>query len=63
MINKRFGEGEVLRLDSDELLKDEKGHYIQCKPGETGMLLVAISENSFYLGYKDKDQTEKRIRF
>ena len=46
---------------SDELLKDEKGNYIQCKHGETGMLLVAISENSYYLGYKDKDQTEKRI--
>jgi len=45
---------------SDELLKDEKGNYIQCKHGETGMLLVAISENSYYLGYKDKDQTEKR---
>ncbi len=50
-----------IRQDSDELLKDEKGNYIQCKPAETGMLLVAISENSFYLGYKDKDQTEKRI--
>ncbi|MCK4286929.1 MAG: AMP-binding protein, partial [Candidatus Lokiarchaeota archaeon] len=46
---------------SDELLKDEKGNYIQCKHGETGMLLVAISEYSYYLGYKDKDQTEKRI--
>ena len=46
---------------SDDLLKDEKGNYIQCKHGETGMLLVAISENSYYLGYKDKDQTEKRI--
>ena len=46
---------------SDEFLKDEKGNYIQCKHGETGMLLVAISENSYYLGYKDKDQTEKRI--
>ena len=46
---------------SDEFLKDEEGNYIQCKHGETGMLLVAISENSYYLGYKDKDQTEKRI--
>jgi citronellyl-CoA synthetase len=50
-----------IKQDSDELLIDEKGHYIQCKPGETGMLLVAISENSFYLGYKDKNQTQKRI--
>jgi citronellyl-CoA synthetase len=47
--------------DSDEFLKDEKGGFVQCKPGETGMLLVAITENSYYLGYKDKDQTEKRI--
>jgi citronellyl-CoA synthetase len=50
-----------INQDTGEILTDEKGSYIQCKPGETGMLLVAISENSNYLGYKDKDQTEKRI--
>ncbi|MHA2088166.1 MAG: AMP-binding enzyme, partial [Promethearchaeota archaeon] len=47
--------------DTGELLTDEKGSYTQCKPGETGMLLVAISETSYYLGYKDRNQTEKRI--
>jgi citronellyl-CoA synthetase len=57
------GTHAILKInqDSDEFLKDENGNYIQCKPGESGMLLVAISENSYYLGYKDKSQTEKRI--
>ncbi|MBY8984492.1 MAG: AMP-binding protein [Candidatus Lokiarchaeota archaeon] len=57
------GTHAIVKVDQDtgEILTDEKGTYIKCKPGEIGMLLVAISENSHYLGYKDKDQTEKRI--
>lgn len=50
-----------INQDTSEFIKDENGFLLQCKPGETGMLLVAISENSNYLGYKDKNQTEKRI--
>jgi len=57
------GTHAIVKIDQDteEFLKDENGSYIQCKSGEIGMLLVAISENSHYLGYKDKNQTEKRI--
>ncbi len=50
-----------INQDTSEFIKNENGFLLQCKPGETGMLLVAISENSNYLGYKDKNQTEKRI--
>lgn len=50
-----------INQDTSEFIKDENGFLLHCKPGETGMLLVAISENSNYLGYKDKNQTEKRI--
>jgi citronellyl-CoA synthetase len=53
----------IVKIDEDtgEYYKDEKGFYIQCKPGETGMLLFAITSNSVYLGYKDKEQTEERL--
>ncbi|MHA2051582.1 MAG: AMP-binding protein [Promethearchaeota archaeon] len=47
--------------DTGEYYKDENGFHIQCKPGETGMLLFALTNNSVYLGYKDKDQTEERL--
>ncbi|MHA2183865.1 MAG: AMP-binding protein, partial [Promethearchaeota archaeon] len=53
----------IVKIDEDtgEYYKDEKGFYIQCKPGETGMLLFALTNNSVYLGYKDKEQTEERL--
>ncbi|MHA2326291.1 MAG: AMP-binding protein, partial [Promethearchaeota archaeon] len=57
------GTHAIIKVDQDtnEFLKEENGSYIECKPGETGMLLVAIVENSNYLGYKDRNQTEKRV--
>ncbi|HEC40149.1 MAG TPA: long-chain-acyl-CoA synthetase, partial [bacterium] len=47
--------------DTGEYYKDEKGFLISCKPGETGMMLVKISKSSNFLGYKDKNETKKKI--
>ncbi|MFW9876713.1 MAG: long-chain-acyl-CoA synthetase [Candidatus Thorarchaeota archaeon] len=53
----------IVKIDEEtgEFFKDEKGFYIECKKGETGMMLVKIEETSNFLGYKDKSKTEKRV--
>lgn len=47
--------------DTGEYYKDENGFFIHCKPGKTGMMLVKISNSSNFLGYKDKNETKKKI--
>ncbi len=53
----------IVKIDEEtgEFFKDEKNQYIECKHGETGMMLAEIAETSNYLGYKDKDKTKKRV--
>jgi citronellyl-CoA synthetase len=54
---------EIVKIDeeTDLFFKDEKNHYIRCKPGETGMMIVKINPTSNFLGYKDKSKTDKRV--
>ena len=54
---------EIVKIDenTDEFFKDEKNSYIRCKLGETGMMIVKINPTSNYLGYKDKNKTNKRV--
>ena len=53
----------IIKIDEEtgEFFKNEKNYYKKCKPGETGMMLAKIAETSNFLGYKDKDKTEKRV--
>lgn len=46
--------GEVARYDAEkeELVRDEKGFVVKCRPGETGMFLAKISDVSPFSGYK-----------
>lgn len=54
---------EIVKIDenTDEFFKDEEKCYIRCKPGETGMMIVKINPTSNFLGYKDKNKTNKRV--
>jgi citronellyl-CoA synthetase len=53
----------VVKVDEEtgEFYKDKKGFLIECNPGETGMMLAKILENSAFLGYKNKAKTNDRV--
>ncbi|MFX0080620.1 MAG: long-chain-acyl-CoA synthetase [Candidatus Hodarchaeota archaeon] len=53
----------IVKIDEErgDFIKDENDQYIECKPGETGMMLVKIAETSNFLGYKDKEKTKTRV--
>ena len=53
----------IVRVDNDtnEILRDENGYCILCKPGETGMVLVQITPTGDFTGYKSKEATEKKL--
>jgi acyl-CoA synthetase (AMP-forming)/AMP-acid ligase II len=56
--------GEVVKYDieKEEILKDEKGFAIKCKPGENGLFLAAINNTNPFSGYKNnKDATNSKI--
>lgn len=48
-------------IDTDEPIRDEKGFMQQVSPGESGLLLGAISEGIPFAGYTDKKETEKKV--
>jgi len=47
--------------ETGEFEKDDKGFFIKCKPGETGMALFKLDKKTFFTGYKDKQKTKERI--
>ncbi|HPJ34464.1 MAG TPA: long-chain-acyl-CoA synthetase [Spirochaetota bacterium] len=56
--------GEVVKYDieKDEIIRDEKGYAIKCKPGETGLFLAAINNTNPFSGYKNnKKATNSKI--
>uniref|UniRef100_A0A6B2L0X2 Very long-chain fatty acid transport protein n=1 Tax=Arcella intermedia TaxID=1963864 RepID=A0A6B2L0X2_9EUKA len=50
-------------VENDEILKDEKGFCIRCKPGEVGQFVTVIDplKGSEFRGYTNKEATEKKI--
>ncbi|MHA2281911.1 MAG: long-chain-acyl-CoA synthetase [Promethearchaeota archaeon] len=53
----------IIKVDKDtnEILRDKKGSCILCKPGEIGMVLVQVTPNGDFTGYKSKNATEKKL--
>ncbi len=47
--------GEVVKYDieNEQILKDQKGHAVKCKPGETGLFLARINNTNPFAGYKN----------
>jgi acyl-CoA synthetase (AMP-forming)/AMP-acid ligase II len=54
---------ELARIDIEtgEFLRDENGSCIRCKPGEIGMCLQKITEDSIFTGYKNKEKTKQKL--
>jgi len=56
--------GEVVKYDieKEEILRNDKGFAIKCKPGENGLFLAAINNTNPFSGYKNnKDATNSKI--
>jgi len=47
--------------DADEPVRGEDGFMQKVAPGETGLLLAEISERMPFVGYTEKEETEKKI--
>jgi len=47
-------------IEHDEPMRDKNNHMIKVEPGEIGLLIGPVDENSFYM-YKDKKATEKKV--
>lgn len=45
----------------DEIVRDANGHCIKVEPGEPGLLLGPITKTTEFVGYTDKEATEKKI--
>ncbi|NXS33057.1 S27A2 synthetase, partial [Pomatostomus ruficeps] len=55
---------ELIRynVEEEEPVRDERGLCVPVKPGETGLLVVKITENTPFSGYAgDARKTEKKI--
>ncbi|MFW6094067.1 MAG: long-chain-acyl-CoA synthetase [Pseudomonadota bacterium] len=48
-------------VDADEILRDEQGRCIPVGPGEPGLLLGEITEESVFEGYTNPQATEQKI--
>ncbi len=48
-------------VDADEIVRDEHGRCIRVEPGEPGLLLGQITEESVFEGYTNPEATEKKI--
>ena len=48
-------------VDNDEIVRDAQKRCVQVVPGEPGLLLGKITEDTVFEGYTDKQATEKKI--
>jgi acyl-CoA synthetase (AMP-forming)/AMP-acid ligase II len=48
-------------VDANEPVRDENGFMQRVQKGEVGLLLAEINESLPFAGYKDKEETEKKI--
>lgn len=53
----------IVKVDdiTNEILRDNQGHCIVCKPGDSGIALVMVTPNSAFSRYKSKEATEKKL--
>lgn len=53
----------IVKVDdiTNEILRDNQGHCIVCKPGESGIALVMVTPDSAFSRYKSKEATEKKL--
>ncbi|XP_053118383.1 long-chain fatty acid transport protein 2-like isoform X2 [Hemicordylus capensis] len=61
---KKVAQFELIQydIDQDEPIRNEKGYCIPVAPGETGLLVCRITENSPFSGYAgDRQKSEKKI--
>ncbi len=54
---------KIIRVDDNTFdpLRNATGQCIECKIGEAGEVLKKIDESTPFLGYTDKNQTEKKV--
>ncbi len=48
-------------VHDDEIVRDNQGRCIEVQPGEAGLLLGKITEDTVFEGYTDPEATEKKI--
>ena len=48
-------------VDNDEIVRDAAGRCVLVKPGDPGLLLGKITEDTVFEGYTDPEATEKKI--
>ena len=48
-------------VGADEIVRDANGHCMRVKPGEPGLLLGPITKSTEFVGYTDREATEKKI--
>ncbi len=48
-------------IHNDEIVRDNEGRCIEVQPGEPGLLLGKITEETVFEGYTDPEATEKKI--
>ncbi len=48
-------------IHNDEIVRDNEGRCIEVQPGEPGLLLGKITEETVFEGYTDAEATEKKI--
>lgn len=48
-------------IDEDVIVRDDSGHAIPAQPGEPGLMLGKITENTVFEGYTDKAATEGKV--
>jgi len=46
---------------ADEIVRDAKGFCIKVEPGQAGLLLGPITKTTEFVGYTDREATEKKI--
>ncbi len=46
---------------ADEIVRDENGYCKKVEPGEPGLLLGPITKSTEFVGYTDREATEKKI--
>lgn len=46
---------------ADEIVRDERGFCVKVQPGQPGLLLGPITKSSEFVGYTDREATEKKI--
>ncbi|MBY8986686.1 MAG: AMP-binding protein [Candidatus Lokiarchaeota archaeon] len=47
--------------DTGEFYKNQDGFHIPCKPGEEGIALANLKVEPHFIGYKYREQTEKKL--